>query len=489
MPALSHRILLVDDAPLFLELEKRLLESRGYELETATSASEALEKLRERPADLVLLDQQMPEMDGADCCRIIKADAVLKGIPVILVTESREREDVRRALESGCDDFVVKPITDMVLLQKVDAVFDPVRRRKSPRMPVAIAVEYTEFEGLYQGTATELGQGGMLLAGPQSLARDTRIQISFTLPPPYGRKRIQTFGRIVYQRPGDRAEPDMGVEFIALDRESELSIEAMVRGHVELPRALAMPLLAGARGAGEEGGGELQGAGVPPDIGRRMEAILDELYHLESDKKRLISEYHDLARRYHELEAENIELARKVLESENENASLASLYVASYQLHMSLDFGSVLDTITQILVSLIGIDRFVLMFVSEDRTKLTVGFSYGMPEGKVPALTTGAQPIARWLSGGGDLALTLRGAAEGPEAPLAVIPLAIRSDLLGVIAVHGLVGHKEGFSKLDLKLFQLLSHHAATAIYCSRAYSESERKRRTFQEFIRMLTH
>ena len=73
--------------------------------------------------------------------------------------------------------------------------------------------------------------------------------------------------------------------------------------------------------------------------------------------------------------------------------------------------------------------------------------------------------------------------------PLAVIPLAIREDLLGAIAVYGILGHKTSFSKLDQKLFQLLSHHAATAIYCSKAYSESERKRRTFQEFIKMLTH
>lgn len=469
-------ILLVDDAPLFLELERRLLEGRGYVLETAASAAEALSKATLLRPQLIVLDQQMPEMDGAECCRIIKSDPSLKDIAVILVTESQERPDVRAALESGCDDFVVKPITDMVLIQKVDAVFDPVRRRRSPRMPIQMAVEATDFENLFAGEAREIGRGGMLLAAPGTVAKDGRLQLTFTLPAPFDRRRIQVFGRVVYHRPGAGETPDMGVEFIALDRESELLIEAMVRGN------LAGHLV-------EDGGATARPAGVPPNIGRRMEEILDDLYRVESDKKALIREFQELKERFDELEQENIELARKMLESENENATLASLYVASYQLHMSLDFGSVLDTITQILVSLIGADRFVLLFLGEDKSRLTPGLSYGLPEGFVPALALHDEPLAGCLREHRPF-VRHGGAMVGTAAePLAAIPLAIRDDLLGVIAVYGTVAHKTGFTKLDEKLFQLLSHHAATAIYCSRAYSESERKRRTFQEFIKMLTH
>lgn len=482
----AKKILLVDDAPLFLELEKRLLEGRGYQLEQALSGGEAITKANVFGPDLILMDQQMPEMDGAECCRLIKSDPGLKDIPVILVTESQDLDVVRAALESGCDDFVVKPITDLVLIQKVEAVFDPTRRRRCPRMPVQFPIEFTDFEGIYAGVAEELGRGGLLLGSSNPLTKDTRLQLTFTLPSPYDKKRVQVFGRVVYVRPSRAvgSGPDMGIEFIALDRESELLIDAMVRGHLNLPEALTAAVRRTAPSAA-------RGQDLPPDVVRRMQEILDELYHLESDKKRLITEYHDLAERFHELEAENIELARKVLETENENATLASLYVASYQLHMSLDFGSVLDTITQILVSLIGADRFVILFLSDDGKRLTPGFSCGLTPAAEPCIVADRPPISEWL----EKVASARPHIGPPpgtgsaDEPLALIPLAIRGDLLGVIAIFGVLGHKDGFTRLDEKLFELLSHHAATAIYCSKAYSESERKRRTFQEFIRMLTH
>ena len=87
------RILLVDDVQLFREIEKTFLHRSGYEILTAATGLEALEKAREYQPKLILLDCLMPVMDGIECCRRIKSDPALMGIKVIMITTRGEEED------------------------------------------------------------------------------------------------------------------------------------------------------------------------------------------------------------------------------------------------------------------------------------------------------------------------------------------------------------------------------------------------------------
>ncbi len=474
MATAPKKILLVDDSPIFLELLKRLLAGKGYELSTAHSGGEAIMMANLDRPDLVLMGFEMPTMDGAECCHLMKSDEGLKEIPIILIAEGRDQSKIRRTLNSGCDDFVVKPITDLVVLRKVEAIFDPKLRRKSARMPIDLAVKFTDFENVYSGTAKEIGRGGMLLLSDVTVGEEERVQFEFSLPEPFHRKRIQVFGRIAYHRPREGGGEDMGVEFIALDRESELMIDAMVRGNRD-----ATDLLARFQRKSPAFEDKLPGA-----VSHRVQEILDELYRLEADKQRLIKEYHQLAERYQELEQENVELATQVLQGETDRATMASLYVASYELHRSLDFGHVLDTITQILRDLIGVDSFAIHFPAEDRSRLTLGLSYGT--GTPPHLPVQEHPLSGWLQKTEELLPYVQGGSAG--GPLALVPLGLGDELIGVLSISSFVNDKTDFSDMDKRLFTLLSQHAAAAIYCSRTYGESERKRRTFQDFIKMLT-
>ena len=204
---------------------------------------------------------------------------------------------------------------------------------------------------------------GGLLRADVIVGEEERVQFECSSPSPFHKKRIQVSGRIAYHRPRKGGGSDMGIEFIALDRGSELMIDAMVRGNRDTTDLLALfrrktPGLSGK---------------LPGTVSRRVQEILDELYRLEADKQRLIEEYHQLAERYQELEQENVELATRLLQGETDRATMASLYVASYQLHRSLDFGHVLDTVTQILRNLIVVDRFAIHFPSEDENELIHG--------------------------------------------------------------------------------------------------------------------
>ena len=114
------QILVVDDEASIRELLSFNLKKSGYEVETATDGRTALQKAPE--ADLVLLDIMLPEVDGLEVCRQLKADPQTSGIPIIMLTAKAEEIDRVLGLELGADDYVVKPFSMRELLARVKAV-------------------------------------------------------------------------------------------------------------------------------------------------------------------------------------------------------------------------------------------------------------------------------------------------------------------------------------------------------------------------------
>ena len=117
------RLLIVDDAPQNLRLLNGLLRG-NYRVSVAVSGREALELATARPPDLILLDVSMPEMDGFEVCRRLKAAPATREIPVIFVTGLTEEEGRSRGIEAGAADFIVKPIDPNVLQAKITACLE-----------------------------------------------------------------------------------------------------------------------------------------------------------------------------------------------------------------------------------------------------------------------------------------------------------------------------------------------------------------------------
>jgi CheY-like chemotaxis protein len=112
-------ILLVDDAPGNIEIAREILKGR-YKTRIATSGAKALELVSVPPApDLILLDIQMPEMDGYEVCRRLKLDPVTREIPVIFLTAMTEVADETRGFETGAVDYIHKPFSPPVVLARV----------------------------------------------------------------------------------------------------------------------------------------------------------------------------------------------------------------------------------------------------------------------------------------------------------------------------------------------------------------------------------
>ena len=116
------KILVVDDENRNLRLMEALLIPLGYEVILARDGEEALEKVREIPPDVVLLDIMMPKMDGFEVARRLKKDEETKIIPIVMVTALKEVEDRIKALEVGADDFLTKPVDKVELKARAQSL-------------------------------------------------------------------------------------------------------------------------------------------------------------------------------------------------------------------------------------------------------------------------------------------------------------------------------------------------------------------------------
>lgn len=225
-----------------------------------------------------------------------------------------------------------------------------------------------------------------------------------------------------------------------------------------------------------------KGEGITADLAAENRKLAARVEELEREKDEIISQIR-------QIEAENNDFAARYVEVEEENNNLANLYIASYQLHSTLDFSEVLQIITEIIINLIGAEEFAVMLVDEKTGSLDAVAAEGISLEELPRVRLGEGVIGA-AAGTGENYF-----AEGPEAyerdlahPMVCIPLKIKEHVIGVIAIYKLLIQKKSFASVDYELFTLLAGHAATAIFSSRIYSDSERKLSTMQGFINLLT-
>ena len=130
VPASNSRILIVDDTPANIQSLASILKEQGYQISVATNGKQALDALTRVQPDLILLDVMMPEMDGLETCRRLKAAEQWRHIPVIFLTAKTETTDIVQGFELGAVDYVAKPFNPHELLARVHThlTMDELRR-------------------------------------------------------------------------------------------------------------------------------------------------------------------------------------------------------------------------------------------------------------------------------------------------------------------------------------------------------------------------
>ncbi|PTL76427.1 response regulator [Vitiosangium sp. GDMCC 1.1324] len=119
MTKTRKKILLVDDSNTVLLMHRMMLSGGSYELLIARNGVEAVDlALRERP-DLIFMDVMMPQMDGLQACKQIRANPDMKSTPIIMVTTRGEPHNVQAGYESGCTEYITKPFDKSELMKKL----------------------------------------------------------------------------------------------------------------------------------------------------------------------------------------------------------------------------------------------------------------------------------------------------------------------------------------------------------------------------------
>ncbi len=116
------RILLVEDNEMNRDMLSRRLERKGYEVVMAVDGKEGIDKAREGGYDVILMDMSLPEIDGWDATRQLRASAETADVPIIALTAHAMAGDREKAIEAGCDDYDTKPIELPRLLSKIEAL-------------------------------------------------------------------------------------------------------------------------------------------------------------------------------------------------------------------------------------------------------------------------------------------------------------------------------------------------------------------------------
>ena len=116
---MSARVLVVDDIPANVKLLEARLSAEYFDVITACNGTQALEICARAECDIILLDVMMPDMDGFEVCRRLKSNPATHFIPVVIVTALDSPADRVRGLEAGADDFLTKPVSDVVLIARV----------------------------------------------------------------------------------------------------------------------------------------------------------------------------------------------------------------------------------------------------------------------------------------------------------------------------------------------------------------------------------
>jgi transcriptional regulator with GAF, ATPase, and Fis domain len=210
--------------------------------------------------------------------------------------------------------------------------------------------------------------------------------------------------------------------------------------------------------------------------------LLERIAELEKEKEEILG-------RIQQIQKENQDFAARYVEIEAENNNLANLYIASYQLHSTLDFKEVLQIIMEIIINLIGAEEFAVMLLDERTNELTAVASEGFSRDQIPPVRYGKGIIGNVAKTGENYFVeNIASYKRDFLNPMVCIPLKIKEHVIGVIVIYSLLVQKKNFAELDYELFTLLAGHSATAIFGSKLYSESERKLSTIQGFIDMLT-
>jgi len=226
----ARRILLVGDKPVFAALRQGLLRAGEAKVQVASSGGEGLKVALATTPDAILLDADLPDLDGLEVCRRLRADPVTDAIPVILLTSSSTPQTHQKnTLDGGAVASVPLGIDTARLLNVIQMVLTTrLTRRTAPRARVEVGVDYIHADTTGTGKTLNLSQDGMYIVTANPPDVGTHLIVHFALP---DSEPVEGTAHVVWIRHPEIEHPyppGMAVEFLKLPPEASPALAAFV---------------------------------------------------------------------------------------------------------------------------------------------------------------------------------------------------------------------------------------------------------------------
>jgi CheY-like chemotaxis protein len=174
---MARKILIVDDDLESVKLIGLMLERRGYEISAAQSGAQALTKAQAENPDLIILDVMMPDMDGCEVCRRLRANAATADKPIIMFTAKTQVDDKVAGFQAGADDYLTKPVHQEELASRVEAVLLRSARRQAEGQP-AVRAKILGFLGSKGGVGTTTLAVNIAVSLARKVARGEKVVLA-----------------------------------------------------------------------------------------------------------------------------------------------------------------------------------------------------------------------------------------------------------------------------------------------------------------------
>jgi CheY-like chemotaxis protein len=232
---LAKRILLSNHPEILRPMEDSLVHRDGFSVLIANDGREAFEIIEEYDPALAILDLEMMELGGDQCCRRVKGDPILCKTPVILVARKECEEEVRRCREAGCNEIIFKPIDGWKLVAAACRLLG-ISERRARRVGLSLPAHIGKTQRhLRPGTILDLNTDGTFVETRKLFPIDTEVVVEFSIP---GGEDIQVRGRVAWVNHPEwmkevRLPVGMGLQFIEPGESVREALQGFLEGQAQ----------------------------------------------------------------------------------------------------------------------------------------------------------------------------------------------------------------------------------------------------------------
>lgn len=214
------KLLIVDDMKSFLNLEQTFLRRAECRVYSARTGLEAIKVAELVHPDLILLDIEMPELNGIETTRILQNNNKLKNIPIIIVSSTTRKDE---ALKAGAKEFLQKPIDENKFLETI-LKYIPLKIRKDKRVDLITNCNFVFEGGQHKGETRDVSVSGIFLETEIPLEIGSHLEISFSIPLNGNKKEIKSDAIVIR-----KSQNGYGLGFFEISEGAKIFLEEFIK--------------------------------------------------------------------------------------------------------------------------------------------------------------------------------------------------------------------------------------------------------------------